>query len=256
MAYFRIEYFSKALHRTTSFELIIPNDLREEETLPDRPARTLFLLHGYTGKAGNWVPEELTKKYNFAILMPTAENSFYLNGLSTGHRFQSLVGEELVDYARKTFGLCAGPEDTYIAGLSMGGFGAIHTGLAYPETFGKIGGLSSALIVHGIAGMKPGDENPVANYEYYRECFGDLDRVLESDNNPEVLVKKLKQEGRKLPEMYITCGTEDFLIENNREFHRFLEEEKVEHIYREAPGIHDMKFWSEHIVKVVDWMMA
>ncbi len=256
MSYFRIEYFSRALHRSTSFDMIIPNDPRENETLPDRPMRTLFLLHGYTGKSENWVPVDLTKKYNFAIVMPTAENSFYLNGLSTGHRFQSLVGEELVNFARNTFNLCRDPKETYIAGLSMGGFGAIHTGLAYPETFGKIGALSSALIVHGIAGMKPGDENPVANYEYYRECFGDLDKVLESENNPEVLVRKLKEQGKKLPEMYITCGTEDFLIENNRDFHRFLEEEKVEHIYKEAPGIHDMKFWSEHIVKIVDWMMA
>ena len=254
MAYFRIEYFSKCLHRQTAFEMIIPNDLRENEQLPDRPARTLFLLHGYTGKAENWVPVDLTRKYNFAIVMPTAENSFYLNGLATGHRFQSMLGEELIDYVRSTFGLAQHPEETYIAGLSMGGFGAIHTGLAYPDRFGKIGALSSALIVHGIAHMKPGEDNGVANYEYYRECFGDLERVEESENNPEVLIRKLK--GKRIPEIYMCCGTEDFLIENNREFHRFLTEEGVAHQYHEAPGIHDMRFWSEHIVRIVDWMMA
>ncbi len=255
MAYFRISYFSRALCRRTSFEMLIPNDPMQDGGMPEKPRKTLFLLHGYTGMAENWVPTELTEKYRFAIVMPTAENSFYLNGLCTGHRFQSLVGEELVDYVRTVFGLAQRPEDTFIAGMSMGGFGAIHTGLAYPDRFGKIGGLSSALIVHGIAGMKQGDENPVANYEYYRECFGDLDHVEESENNPEVLVRKLKKEGKKLPEMYLCCGTEDFLIENNREFHRFLEEEKVEHVYQEGPGVHNMKFWSEYIVKIVDWMM-
>ena len=254
MAFYRIEYYSRALHRQTEFRMILPNDLREKETLPDRPTRTLFVLHGYTGMAENWVPVELTRKYNFAIIMPTAENSFYLNGEATGRAYLSMLGAERPSGARSTFGLARGPEDTYLVGLSMGGFGALHTGLAYPDRFGKIGAMSSALIVHGIAHMKPGEDNGVANYDYYRLCFGDLEQVEESDSNPETLVRKLK--GQRMPEIYMCCGTEDFLIEENRQFHRFLEAEGVPHEYHEGPGAHDMRFWSEHVVKVVDWMMA
>ena len=256
MAYFRIEYYSKALRRETSFEVLIPNDPREGQPLPAEPMRTLFLLHGYTGKAGNYVPFELPYQYGFAIVMPSAENSFYLNGLSTGHAFQTLVGEELVDYVRRTFRLALRPEDTCIAGLSMGGFGALHTGLAYPHTFSKIGAMSSALIQHEVAGMKPGGGNDVANYEYYRECFGEPSELLESDNNPETLIRKLKAAGENIPEIYMACGTEDFLIENNREMHRFLEAEGVPHEYHEAPGVHDMVFWTEHIRKIVCWMFG
>ena len=84
-------------------------------------------------------------------------------------------------------------------GLSMGGFGAIHTALAYPDLFGKLTALSSALIVHEVSEMKEGQGNPVANYEYYRECFGDPAKVLESENNPETLVKKIKKNGGTLP---------------------------------------------------------
>ena len=256
MAYFRVEYYSNALRRETSFEVMIPNDPRfgAPDPAEGRPLRTLFLLHGFTGKAGNYVPFGLPEKYNFAIVMPSAENSFYLNGLSTGHAFQTLVGEELVDYVRKTFRLAMKPEDTCIAGLSMGGFGALHTGLAYPQTFSKIGAMSSALIVHEVAKMQPGGGNEVANYDFYRECFGEPSRVEESDNNPETLIRKLKAAGQKIPEIYLTCGTEDFLIENNREMHRFLEAEGVPHEYHEAPGIHDMVFWTEHIQKIVRWM--
>ena len=161
MARLLIEYFSNALRRTTSFEMMIPNDARadlpwENTAAAPKPMSTLFLLHGYTGKAGNWVPEGLPEKYNFAIVMPTAENSFYLNGEATGTAYQTMVGEELVDYVRKTFHLANGPEDTCIAGLSMGGFGALHTGLAYPDRFGKIGALSSAYIIHEVAKMKHG----------------------------------------------------------------------------------------------------
>lgn len=71
------------------------------------------------------------------------------------------------------------------------GFGALHTALNYPDTFSKTMGLSSALIIHDIAHKKPGEAVGVANYEYYRECFGDLDHVEESRNISE-MSRKLK----------------------------------------------------------------
>ncbi len=261
MAYFRIEYFSNALRRTVEFEMMIPNDRSdgvpwEKNNSSDHPMKTLFLLHGYTGKAGNWVPPGIAEKYNFAIVMPNAENSFYLNGDATGRQYQTMVGEELVDYVRHTFRLALTPDDTFIAGLSMGGFGALHTGLAYPDRFGKIAALSSALIVHELKDIHPGGGNAVANYEYYRECFGDLSTAAERDVNPEVLAVRLKKSGRKLPDIFMACGTEDFLIENNRAMHRFLEEHNIPHEYLEGKGIHDMVFWQEYIVKAAEWMFA
>ena len=258
MATYSIQYFSNCLRRRTTFGMLIPNDYRLDigQQEPKEPMRTLFLLHGYTGMTENWVPAGLPEKYNFAIVMPTAENSFYMNGAATGSAYQSMVGEELVDYVRRTFGLARSAEDTYIAGMSMGGFGAMHLALSYPDRFGKAGCLSSAFITHGIAGMKPDGDNGMANYEYYRNCFGDLDKVLESEGNPEWQVKQLKAAGKKIPDLYLCCGTEDFLIEANRGMHRFLEAEKVPHEYHEAPGQHDMAFWSEWIVKIVDWMFG
>lgn len=236
--------------------MIIPNDFRVEVPENKGKMKTLFLLHGYTGDAGNWVPEYLAEKYNFAIVLPSGENAFWLDGISTGHKFGTFIGAELVNYIRRTFGLAESPDETYIMGLSMGGFGALHTALAYPDTFGKAAALSSALIIHDIAGMKEGDKNDKANYEYYRECFGDLDKVSESENNPEVLVKKLKAQGKKLPEIFMACGTEDFLLENNRHFHNFLNENDVKHTYIESAGGHDTKFWDEYAVKFTEMMFG
>lgn len=241
--------------------MYIPNDVRkdnpqEQTVYQSRKTRTLFLLHGYTGDAGNWVPEYIAQKYNFAIVVPNGENAFWLDGLSSGHKFCTFVGEELVEYVRSTFGLAMGADETCIMGMSMGGFGALHTALAYPDNFGKAAAMSSALIVHGIARMKEGESNPVANYEYYRECFGDLDKVLESDNNPEVLARRLKESGNKLPEIFMSCGTEDFLLENNREFHRYLESIDVPHVYLESKGIHDMVFWDEYTIKFTEMMFG
>ena len=250
MAKLNIDLFLKSLNRQGSFEMILPNDMPNES---GRPITTIFHLHGYTGKAESWVPQELIQKYNIAVVSPNGENGFYLDGLSTGHNYATLVGEELVDYVRRTFGLAKTPEETYIMGISMGGFGALRTGLAYPDVFGKAAGMSAALIVHGIAHMKEGEDNGMANYAYYHECFGDLETVEESRANPETLVKELKAAGKKIPDIYMCCGTEDFLIEPNRQFHQFLTEQSVQHEYHESPGVHDGVFWTEYAPKVVDW---
>lgn len=109
--------------------------------------------------------------------------------------------------------------------------------------------MSSALIVHDIAHMKEGKNNEVANYAYYRECFGDLETVEERDTNPEVLVKKLLSENKKVPEMFLCCGTEDSLLENNRCFHEFLNDNNYPHEYFESHGGHDGIFWDEYAKK-------
>jgi len=260
MARFLIEYYSQALCRKTSFYAVIPNDLRtdlprEETAHTRRPMKTLFLLHGYTGRSECWIPDELLEKYNFAVISPTAENSFYTDGEASGHQYETMVAIELVDYVRKTFHLAMRPEDTYIAGLSMGGYGAIHLGLGHPDRFGRIGAMSSALIIHGVAHMQPGEENGIANYAYYRICFGDpLSEVESREVNPEVQIQKLRAAGKPIPEMWICCGTEDFLIEPNREFHAYLQKEGVAHEYHESPGSHDMTFWSGNIGAILAWM--
>ncbi len=145
-------------------------------------------------------------------------------------------------------------EDTFVAGVSMGGFGALHTGLTYPETFGKIVALSSALITHEVSGMREGEGNNVANYDYYSRCFGRPEQVLMSVNNPERLVEKLQENKLELPEIYMACGTEDFLLEENRQFHRSLTEHAVKHCYLESPGSHDMVFWREYFCKSAQWI--
>jgi len=260
MANITVRLYVNALKRPVIFEMYYPNDFREEYVPVDneyykRPTKTLILLHGYTGgQSGSWVPEELCQKYNLAVIVPNGENSFYLDGISTGHMFATFVGVELIDYLRKTFNLCQRREDTFVMGLSMGGYGALHTGLFFHDTFSKVGAMSSAIIVKEVANMKEGSSNPVANYEYYRECFGEPAKLLDSDNNLEHLVKRLQEEKAEMPEVYMCCGTEDFLIENNRDFHNFLESVSFEHIYKESAGVHDMKFWNEYTEKIITWM--
>ena len=173
MANGRFEFNSDCLRRMVNFHIVLPNDLPKEWTADNphykRPMKTLFLLHGYTGNSMDWMTGsavcELAGNYNLAVVCPAGENSFYLDGPETGRKYATYVGEELVQYVRKTFRLAERMEDTYIGGLSMGGFGAIHTALQFNYNFARAFALSSALIVHEVAHMQPGGGNPVANYE-------------------------------------------------------------------------------------------
>ncbi len=256
MARFNINFYSHSLCRDVSFHMFIPNDPRGVET-EDKKMKTVFYLHGYTGCADYfWNLTDLAEKYHFAMVMPNGENSFYLDGEATGDKYCTYVGEELIQYIRKTFGLAMTKEDTFICGFSMGGFGALHTGLAYPETFGKIVAISSALIVNEIAQLQAGESNEVANYAYYTKCFGDLAVVRESVNNPEKLVKDIIMQKGQMPEIYMACGTEDFLLDKNREFHAFLESNNVKHCYYESKGIHDSVFWNEYFRKSAEWLFV
>lgn len=249
MANFNIEFFSNELRRPVNFKVFIPNDPNTTFGAPppsDRPLKTIFLLHGYTGGADNWLPMDLCLKYNIAVVAPNGENAFWIDGQSSGHKYGTFLTSELVYYVRDTFSIAMNPEDTYIMGMSMGGFGALHSAIWCPEIFGKAIALSPALIIYDVLNMAPGTDNGMGNYEYYTEVFGDLTKVDKTANNPEVLVDKLLSEGKALPDMYIAIGTEDFLLENDRIFKRFLDSRNVDFTYIEDSGMHDMDFWNKY----------
>lgn len=263
MSFLQLNTFATSLMKQTTVNIILPDDAPPLLTMGNshyqRPAKTLFLLHGFSGNMHDWMIgssiQDLALKYNLAVVMPSGDNSFYLNGRGTGRLYADYIGKELVDYMRKTFGLAMKKEDTFVGGLSMGGFGALHTGLQFYENFGKIAALSSALIIHEIKNQKPGFYNGIADYEYFASTFGDLERVEESENNPEYLIKQLKKRGEDIPAIYMACGTEDFLLENNRQMHVFLEQEQVNVIYEEGPGAHDWDFWNSHLESSICWLL-
>ncbi len=241
------------MHRNTTFLMYLPD---AETAQQQREIKTLFLLHGFAEDAHNWVPRELSDKYGFAVVIPNGENAFWLDRASTGHKYCTMLGEELVGYLQRVFALAQKREDTYIMGLSMGGFGALHTAFYYPNVFSKVTALSSALITGEVAKMQEGVGNSIANYEYYKECFGEPSQLKGSDNDPEELVRRIIKNGSPMPEIFMSCGTEDFLLEKNREFHSFLNSRGVKHIYEEDRGGHDMDFWQRYVRRFIPLMFA
>lgn len=266
MASGSMRFFSQCRGGQTRFNYVIPNDLMDEMKVGNpnynRPMKTLYLLHGFSGNESDWqfngVAEDIAFRYNLAVIMPDGENSFYLDRASSSGKVCTYVGQELVDFTRRTFGLSDRREDTYIGGLSMGGFGAIHTSLTFPETFEGCIALSSALIIHELKDMQEGAPNMLANMAYYREIFGDLQQAAETDANPEVLYCRIQENNGRIPRMFQAVGTEDFLYTNNTQFRDFVlahRRPEDDYKYVEGPGIHDWNFWNQYIFQALDYML-
>lgn len=262
MAFLQVSYESKTLNGMTNFSAFIPIDTYEDSTQmkSEKPMKTLYLLHGYTGGQLDWAckarVQGLAQEQNLAIIMPDGHNSFYLDDEDKRELFGEYVGNELVEYTRDLFPLSHKREDTIIGGLSMGGFGALRNGLKYSENFGQILALSSALIIDNIIDISPGFTDDIADYSYYTRVFGDLKQLKDGDKDPEYLIKKMKKNRRPIPDIYMACGTEDFLLKENRRFHEFLVNKNIKHEYVEGPGEHNWDFWDEYIKKGIEFCLS
>ena len=126
MALAKMDFHSNSLSRIVCFNILLPDGLSNEQK---SRMKTLYLLHGYCGNHNDWLVysriSELSTKYNLAVVMPSGENSFYVDGIGEGRYFGQYIGKELVEYTRMVFGLSMKQKDTFIGGLSMGGFGAL-----------------------------------------------------------------------------------------------------------------------------------
>ena len=262
MASGRMEFHADTIMQHANFAFVLPNDVSMEEVRDfryyERPPKSLILLHGLTGTDTDWlyggVGQEMAIQYNLAVFMPTAGNFFYLDRGYPGGNWGTYVGQELPDYIRSVFGFCDSREDTIIAGLSMGGYGALHTALAWPERFSSCIALSSALILQEMA-EGPEEADTTMPPAMIRDVFGDLSTLMTSDRNPEVQYQRLRKTGGPIPEIYLAIGREDRLYAANQRFRTFLEGENAAFRYEDGPGDHNWRFWNEYIDRGLAWVL-
>lgn len=255
MASGRMEFHADSIMQHANFSFVLPNDVEMEEVFDlkyyERDPMNLILLHGLTGTDTDWlyggVAQLMAIQYNLNIFMPTTGNSFYLDAGYKGRNHATFIAEELPEYLGKTFGLEFRRDNTMIGGLSMGGYGTLHTALSYPDRFCAAIALSSAMVVKDIADDTNPEISSVLPAKMKRDIFGDPSKMLDSDMNPEVLYKKVKASGTEIPYIYLAVGTGDSLLEPNRSFRDFLKAQKADFCYEEGPGKHTWQFWNEYI---------
>ncbi|MBP5166134.1 MAG: acetylesterase [Oscillospiraceae bacterium] len=274
MAVFQFSFFSSSLHRNTDVTAVIPAggpvfQMPGQQPPPAGPLRLLVLLHGYGGHHSDWVGgssiDQLASMHRMAIICPSCENSFYIDDTKRDALYEQFICRELPKFAREVFHISDKVEDTFIGGLSMGGYGAIRNGLKNPDVFGGILAFSSALITDGISHMpdepQPAPQGPGGggggmgmSPSYFIHTFGKPSQIIGSDVDPKALAKKLIDAGAAMPKLYMACGAEDFLIDPNRDLHKYFEEIGYKHFYVEGPGTHSWEYWNKHIADSLNWI--
>lgn len=253
MALISIDFKSEALKRNTCVNVILPIERFAG------PYPTLYLLHGLTDNYNGWLSYTRIRKWaeesGLAVVMPSGENSFYMDILVKDGclgDFGEYVGRELVEVTRKIFPLSKKREDTFLAGLSMGGFGTCRNALKYSDTFGKAAILSGALHFYEYSAEWV---NTQGNTIGEVKNFGDLEQTRQTDRNPRYLMEMLqKNPDKSFPAFYVACGLQDELLEANRSIAQALKEAGADVTYEEGPGYHDWDFWDEYIQHVLKWL--
>ena len=261
MAFIQMSILSKSLMRTVPVNVILPADKMVFPGMPEppeKPFKTLYLLHGVFGSYIDWVNgtriQRYAEEHDLAVVMPSGDNAFYVDQPGANNYYGEFVGKELVELTRKMFPLSRKREDTFIGGLSMGGYGAMRNGLKYWENFGCIVALSGALLVEDVAKRTNDDPFFLNRRDYAEACFGDLSKILDSDKNPKYLVRRLKKEGRPIPRIYMACGDADSLLPANQDMAAFLKEQGADVTFEVGPGAHEWDFWDTYIRKAIEWL--
>lgn len=254
MVLFRGDVKCKSLQRRTSISVILPADnihfLSDSEEIVPQPYKTLYLLHGLYGSddifLANTSIQKFAEDHGIAVVIPCGENSFYVDHEKSHAYYGEYVGQELLDITRNIFPLSDKREDTFIAGFSMGGYGAVRNGLKYFKNFSKIGMISAALITDDIADYVS-DDNVLRDVSFYESCFGDLDNIQNSDKNPKYLIDNCED----IPDIFMACGDNDFLIDKNIDFYNFLKSRNIEAEFIQAPGEHTWEFCDKYVKEFI-----
>ncbi|MHB9140199.1 MAG: alpha/beta hydrolase, partial [Victivallaceae bacterium] len=184
------------------------------------------------------------------VVMPTTHRGFYTD-MAAGAKYWTFISEELPAIVKSFFPVSTRREDTFAAGLSMGGYGALKLGLRCPEKFAAVAGLSS---VTDIAEFIKLEDRGSEFYQEMQWIFGAPDKMKGSENDLLHLASKLAKSKQKAPEIFQCCGTEDFLYRDNIKFRDHLKKLKLKAHYHEAPGNHNWGFWDQHIQDVLNWL--
>ncbi|MBQ6430708.1 MAG: esterase family protein [Oscillospiraceae bacterium] len=248
MALMHVDFFSDVLGMCMQMDVILPQKTGAERTYP-----TLYLLHGMSDDHTVWQRKTSIERYvserNLAVVMPSTHLGWYTD-MAYGLPYFTYITQELPAICRGFFrGMSEKREDTYIAGLSMGGYGALKAALSCPETYCAAAALSAAIDVF-IRALR---EDKNSRNHYWESVFGKVEQVPGSENDLFALAERCAK-GGLTPALYQWCGTEDDLLDENRRMRDALLKLGYSLEYGESPGSHAWEYWDAEIRAVLDWI--
>jgi len=245
MALIHCSFHSDVLDLASSMDVILP----EQST---GPHPVLYLLHGLSDDHTTWQRRPSIERYvadlGLAVVMPAVNRSFYAN-MASGPRYWDYISEEVPAVARRLFRLSERREETYVAGLSMGGYGAFKLALSFPERYAAGASLSGALDMAHVSRDDP---------KWIREMEGIFGCLEDLPGSPYDLLHLVRQAGSSTsepPALYACCGTDDLLLDANRAFRDCAVAAGLPLEYGETPGAdHEWGYWDVMIRRVLEWL--
>jgi len=246
MALIHLDHLPETVKVHSPLNVIIP-DPGTMNGVPVRDRKVLYLLHGLSDDASAWqrysAIETYAKKYGIVVVMPSVGRSFYLD-MPNGQKYFTYIVDELPHYLEDVFGIKPDPGKTFIAGLSMGGYGALKAALLHPECYFAAGSFSGVLSMHG---WTANPEDP--RMAEFSMLFGDLGSLPGNEHDPSTWLANAAKnsQSQPIPRLFVSCGLQDELLLTNRYFVGNCKSLGVSVEYHEENGIHDWFFWDKQI---------
>ncbi len=252
MALMECRFFSESLKQGQNFRLIMPEKYTTPALQPPYPV--LYLLHGLSDDYTAWTRYTSLERYawgkNLVIVMPDAGRSFYKN-MVRGPLYGQYISEELPDFIQKHFCVSHDRKDTFVAGLSMGGYGAFRLAFKHPSRYAAAASLSGAL---DLVDYLPVCKESEACKEEWSNIFGDLNRLAGSDDDLLALMKRCAEKERQVPRLYASCGKEDILFSQNLRFSQKARDMGLSLTFEEKQGKHDWHYWDNQLPRLFEWL--
>lgn len=262
MALIDCKFFSEVLKISTSVQVILPqnteNQIGMSGSKVNGDSPVLYLLHGLSDDDTTWLRRTSIERYvsekNLVVVMPNGGRGFYAD-MVYGYKYFTFITEELPKVMKQFFHISDKREDTFIAGLSMGGYGALKIALSCPDKYSAAASLSGATdIVSMYEDTLKTPYNPIVSANELYAILGDFENLKGSKHDLFHLAKELSEKNCEKPRIYQCCGTEDFIYDGNVKFREFMRNLNYDYTYEEECGTHEWGFWDKKIQDVLKWI--
>jgi S-formylglutathione hydrolase FrmB len=228
--------------------MILPDPTRMDG-IPVRERKVLYLLHGLSDDGSAWQRytsiERLANDYGLVVVMPSVGRSFYTD-LPNGQNYFTYITEEIPQYLKDVFDLDPKREDTYIAGLSMGGYGAMKAAFWHPEKYTAAASFSGVLSMDMVRLHM--EQDPLVGIEF-GQIFGNTKDLPGGKYDPITWVKTFDQHAADLPKLFVSCGLQDGLYPLTRYFADTCKQAGIPVDYHEEDGQHTWDLWDREIAR-------
>lgn len=239
---------SSLMQKELPLRVILPKDY--EASKADHPV--LYLLHGLFGSCDNWLELTGIKHYladkSFITVLPEGGNNWYSDSATVKtDKFESSFLNELIPAVETNYRISRMRETRAIAGLSMGGFGALKFALKRPDLFVFAGSMSGVFTASRLTGIEENADWQEL-YPSILEVFGKANSPARIENDLFRIIREIpEQKKSSVPFIYFDCGIRDGFLKVNRELAGQLEEKGIAFRFEEIPGGHDWIYWNRQI---------